>query len=76
MPEYGFPLTRIFPYKDKIYDYVFIREDTGQRKPVFWNILHSESLTLRNTCEQHISNKRIDVLPHSSDLPDSFPYTN
>ena len=59
MPEYGFPLTRIFPYKDKIYDYVFIREDTGQRKPVFWNILHSESLTLGNTCEQLISNKKL-----------------
>ena len=27
---------RIFPYKDRIYDSVFIREKIGQRKPVFW----------------------------------------
>ena len=52
MPEYGFSLNRIFPYKDRIYDYVLIREDTGQRKPVFWNFLRSENLKLRNTSEK------------------------
>ena len=74
MPEYRFSLTRIFPYKDKIYDYVLIREDTGQRKPVFWNNSCSENLTLRNTSEQFVSNENIDVLLHFSDFPDSFLY--
>ena len=32
MLEYGFSLTRIFPYKDRIVDFVLIRENTGQRK--------------------------------------------
>ena len=40
MPEYGFSLIHIFPYKGKIIDLVLIREYTGQRKPVFWHILH------------------------------------
>ena len=30
MREYGFSLTRILPYKDKIYDSVLIRENIGQ----------------------------------------------
>ena len=33
MPENGFSLTPIFPYKDRIVDSVLIREYTGQRKP-------------------------------------------
>ena len=74
MPEYGFSLTRIFLYKDRIYNYVLIREDTGQRKPVFWNILCSENLTLRNTSEQLVSNENIDVSLHFSNFPDSIPY--
>ena len=74
MPEYGFSLTCIFRYKDRIYDYVLIRGDTGQKKPVFWNILCIENLTLRNTSEQLVSNENIDVLLHSSDFPDLFPF--
>ena len=74
MPEYGFSLTRIFLYKDRIYNYVLIREDTGQRKPVFWNILCSENLTLRNTSEKLVSNENIDVSLHFSNFPDSIPY--
>ena len=35
MPEYGFSLTRIFPYKDRIGDAALIRENMDQRKPVF-----------------------------------------
>ena len=31
MREYGFSLTLIFPYKNKIYDFAVIRENTGQR---------------------------------------------
>ena len=38
MPEYGFCLNRIFPYKDRIVNSVLIKENTGQRKPVFWHI--------------------------------------
>ena len=74
MPEYGFPLIHIFPYKDRIYDYVPLQGSTGQRKPVFRNILRSENLTLRNTSEQLDSNKNIDVSLHFSDFPDSFHY--
>ena len=65
MPNYRFLLTHIFPYKDRIYD---------RRKPVFLNILRSQNLTLRNTSEQLVSNKNIDVSLHFSDFPVSFPY--
>ena len=41
MPEYGFSLTRIFPYKKKIEDFVLIQENVGQWKPVFLRILCS-----------------------------------
>lgn len=34
-------LTRVFSYKGRFYDYVLIRKDAGQRKPVFWHILSS-----------------------------------
>ena len=52
MSEYGFSLTCIFPYKDRILDSVkdriivsaLIRGNIGQRKPVFWHILLSESV--------------------------------
>ena len=30
MREYGFSLTRILPYKDKIHDFALIPENTGQ----------------------------------------------
>ena len=32
MPEYGFSLARIFPYKDRIGDFVFMWESAGQKK--------------------------------------------
>ena len=41
MSDYGFSLTRIFPYKDGIYDSVLIRENTDNRKPVLWYIFWS-----------------------------------
>ena len=41
MQEYGFSLTRILPYRDKIYDFVLMWENTGQWKPVFSHILCS-----------------------------------
>ena len=39
MREYGFSLTRILPYRDRIIDSVLIWENTGQWKPVFFSIL-------------------------------------
>ena len=41
VPEYRFTLTRIFPYKNKIADFVFIREKLSQTKPKFRYVLHS-----------------------------------
>ena len=41
MAEYRFSLTRIFPYKKRIVDYVIKRGYTGQRKPASWHILLS-----------------------------------
>ena len=32
MPEYGLSLTRVFVYKNKLFDSVLIRENMGQRK--------------------------------------------
>ena len=43
MPEYGFSQARILPYNDRIVEAVLQRENTGQRKPVFWHILRSGS---------------------------------
>ena len=42
MQGYGFSMTRILPYKDKIYNFVLTRENTGQWKPVFSHILCSD----------------------------------
>ena len=42
MPEYGFSLAGTLSYKDRIYGSVLIRENTAQRKPVIWIILHNE----------------------------------
>ena len=41
MQEYGFSLTGIFPYKNRIYDSDLIRENMGQWKPLFSYILCS-----------------------------------
>ena len=48
MLEYGFSLTGIFPYKDRLFDFVLIRENSGQRKPIFWLIyvVYPERTTL------------------------------
>ena len=42
MREYGFSLTCILLYKGRIYDSVFIRENTSQQKPVYSHILCCE----------------------------------
>ena len=39
MREYGFSLTRILPYKDKIYDYGSVIRDTGEYGSVKTRIL-------------------------------------
>ena len=44
MREYVLSMTRILPYKDKIYDFVYIRENTGQWKSVFSHVLCSGML--------------------------------
>ena len=49
MREYGFSLTCILPYKDRIYNYVLIRENTGQWTPVFSHILCSNKLYIFHT---------------------------
>ena len=41
MLECGFSPTRNFPYMDRIEDSFVIRENSGQRKPEFWQILLS-----------------------------------
>ena len=41
MQEYGFSLTGIFPYKNRIYDSDLIRENMGPWKPLFSYILCS-----------------------------------
>ena len=46
MQEYGFSLIYILQNKDRIYDFVLIRENTGQRKRVFLHFLCSGWLTL------------------------------
>ena len=48
MPENEFSLTRIFWYKDRIYESLLIRENTGKRKPVFWHILRSIRINFNN----------------------------
>ena len=44
--EYGFSLTRIFPYKDRMIDFVLIWEYTGQRNPLFWHNLRSDFFSI------------------------------
>ena len=41
MQKYRFSRAIIFQYKDRIYDSVLLRENTGGRKLVFWHILCS-----------------------------------
>ena len=41
MPEYGFSLTCIFLYKNRIKDPVLSRENTDRRKPLYWHVLRS-----------------------------------
>ena len=41
MPEYAFPQTLILPYEERIKDSIFIRENTAQRKLVFWHTLRN-----------------------------------
>ena len=42
MSQYGFSRTRIFPYKNRIFNSVLIRENAEQRKPVLVNFWRSE----------------------------------
>ena len=44
MWEYGFSLTHILSYKDRIVDSFLIQENTVQWKSVFWHILCSKNM--------------------------------
>ena len=50
-------LTRIFPYNERIFDFVFIREHGGQRKPVFWHIVRSGSWESRTVSPVSFNNQ-------------------
>ena len=60
MREYWFSLTRTLPHKDRIVDYVLMRVNAGQWKPVFSHISccvidkHSD-LDLKLTFNEHIN---------------------
>ena len=41
MPEYGFCVTHIFTFQDRICDATIMRKNVGQKKPVFWYVLRS-----------------------------------
>ena len=43
MQEYGFSLTRILPYKDRILDSDLKWENTGQWKPEFSHVICSDT---------------------------------
>ena len=55
-----FSLTRSFLYKNRIVGFALKRKNKGERKPVFWYILRSESLN-------HSHKKRKDSLEGSLD---------
>ena len=48
MQKYGFSLTLILPYKERIVDSVLLRENTGHWKPVFSHILCSDIFNKEN----------------------------
>ena len=54
MREYGFSLTLILPYIDKIINFVLIRENTRQWKPVLSHILCSITYLLPKSNERNI----------------------
>lgn len=43
MPEFGFSVIRVFPYKGRTH-YILIERSTGRRKPVIWYILRGAAL--------------------------------
>ena len=61
MPEYGFSLTLVFPYKDRIYDSVLIPENMGQRKSVLRHILPSECLFVGIIYQQKLTAGILDT---------------
>ena len=48
MRGYGFSLTHILPYKDKIEDFVFIRENTGQWETRISRMFYALSTSIFN----------------------------
>ena len=66
MPGYGFSLTWLFPYKDRIVDSVLVREYAGQRKTVICYILHSISMSLSQISKKKLIYWTISLLNHAS----------
>ena len=60
--EYGFSQTHIFVDKDKMVDSVLIRENTGQKKPVFSHILRSDIYLRITTFVLYIIHKNVFFL--------------
>ena len=55
-------MTRIVPYKDKVVDFVLIRENTGHWKPVFSHVLCSDSRNLLlNILSGNLLNMKISI---------------
>ena len=54
MPENRFTLTRIFKHKGRVLEPV--RENTGQKKQVFWHILRIDSSL--KTCMDHCTSAK------------------
>ena len=48
MQEYGFPLTHIFPYRDRIKNFCPYTGKYGSTKIVIWHILHSDYFFIDN----------------------------
>ena len=56
--------------KDRIYDSVYKWQDTGQRKPVLWHILPSDSFYCLYQDQENKLTPNITALPSNSDLTD------
>ena len=58
MQEYGFSLTRIFPYKDRIIDSILIRENAVRQKTrflaYFAQYFHKNALKYNTSRQQNI----------------------
>ena len=59
MPEYEFSLTLTFPYKNRIFDSLFTRENKHQRKLIFWHILCTYKALVEGGIHMNKSDKKL-----------------